>query len=115
MFQPDRRSVLRGAAAAFLSGAVARAATREPHPADVMTQPVRDFGPHAPPAFVPDPDILTLDPSFSDLVFKNGNIERIWSGGGAGWKGRPGSVKGGSCFCPIRCAARSTGFCRKRT
>lgn len=107
MFQPDRRSVLRGAAAAFLSGAVARAATREPHPADVMTQPVRDFGPHAPPAFVPDPDILTLDPSFSDLVFKNGNIERVWSGGG--WLEGPAWVSEGR-FLLLSDTVRSTQY-----
>ncbi|EHH68172.1 SMP-30/gluconolactonase/LRE family protein [Gluconobacter morbifer] len=74
----DRRTLLQGAGAILLSGAGARAE----EPESIMTDPPRRFGPKAPPAFVPDPDVIAMDPSFGDLMFKNGNIERLWTGGG---------------------------------
>ena len=76
--QITRRSLLAGAAA--LAPAAALGAT-PPHfdPPSVITNPPRQWGPGAPPVS-PDPDILTVDPAFSDLLIPQGVIQRVATG-----------------------------------
>jgi gluconolactonase len=51
----------------------------------------RDYTPGAPPVSYPDPDIVTLDPSFNGLRVNNTAIQRLWTGGmwceGPAWSG----------------------------
>src|SRR5258706_15925972 len=51
----------------------------------------RDYTPGAPPVSYPDPDIVTLDPSFNGLRVNNNAIQRLWTGGmwceGPAWSG----------------------------
>ncbi|MEN3338163.1 MAG: gluconolactonase [Acidobacteriota bacterium] len=47
----------------------------------VISNPPRDFGPDAAPTtYFTDPDVLTVDPAFNDLVQANTSIKRIWTG-----------------------------------
>jgi gluconolactonase len=47
----------------------------------VISNPPRDFGPDAAPTtYFTDPDVLTVDPAFNDLVQANASIRRIWTG-----------------------------------
>jgi len=41
----------------------------------------RDYGPGADPVSYPDPDIITIDPSFNALRVNNTAIHRLWTGG----------------------------------
>src|SRR5262245_11727339 len=50
-------------------------------PPTVISNPPRDFSPGAPPVTYPDPDVLTLDPSFNALRLGNTPIQRLWTGG----------------------------------
>ncbi len=50
-------------------------------PPTVVSSPPRDFTPGAQPVTYPDPDILTLDPSFNGLRVGNTPIQRLWTGG----------------------------------
>ena len=63
-------------AAAILSGARIHA---QPSP-QAGPPPPRDFGPGAPPAPYPDPDIVVVDPEFSGLTLFNTSIKRLWTG-----------------------------------
>ncbi len=47
----------------------------------VVSSPPRDFTPGAQPAGYPDPDIVTIDPSFNALRLFNTPIQRLWTGG----------------------------------
>ena len=76
----NRRGMMAGAAA--LAPTLAYAADK---PAlgtspSVISQPPRDFGPHAAPLINPDPDVLILDKSFGQLVIGQEMIHRIHTG-----------------------------------
>jgi gluconolactonase len=47
----------------------------------VISNPPRDFTPGAQPVTYPDPDIITIDPSFNALRSGNTPIQRLWTGG----------------------------------
>src|SRR5436190_17782880 len=51
----------------------------------------RDYTPGAQPVSYPDPDIITIDPSFNALRVNNTSIQRLWTGGmwceGPAWSG----------------------------
>jgi gluconolactonase len=50
-------------------------------PPSVVTSPPRDFGPNAPPnVYVFDPDIVIVDPLFTQYVQGNTPIKRLWTG-----------------------------------
>jgi gluconolactonase len=47
----------------------------------VISNPPRDFGPDAPPTtYFADPDVLTIDPAFDNLIQANTSIKRLWTG-----------------------------------
>lgn len=46
----------------------------------VVTSPPRQWGPSGPPIIYPDPDVLVLDPIFSDLIVGPTAIRRVWTG-----------------------------------
>jgi gluconolactonase len=58
-------------------------------PPSVVSNPPRDF---SQPVTYPDPDIITLDPSFNALRVGNTPIQRLWTGGmwceGPAWNGQ---------------------------
>ena len=50
-------------------------------PPSTVSNPPRDFGPNAAPTtYFTDPDILTVDPRFGDLIQANTAIQRLWNG-----------------------------------
>jgi gluconolactonase len=49
-------------------------------PLSVISNPPRDFGPHAAPPASPDPDILKLDPAFNGLLIAQETIHRAATG-----------------------------------
>jgi len=62
-------------------------------PPSTVTNPPRDFGPNAPPTtYFTDPDVLTVDPGFGNLVQANSAIKRLWTGAlwaeGPAWSGQ---------------------------
>ncbi len=50
-------------------------------PPSVITNPPRQWGPDAAPTIYPDPDIITVDPSFGPYMLGITAIHRIWTGG----------------------------------
>lgn len=77
----NRRGMLLGAAASVPS--LAQAAQTQAAlgtPRSVITDPPRDFSLGAPPAFSPDPDILTLAPEFGGLLIGQEVIRRVYTG-----------------------------------
>jgi gluconolactonase len=86
-----RRDLLHVVGAAGLSAFAPRIArgqtqTSQPtpprsSPPTVISNPPRDFSPGAPPVTYPDPDVLTIDPSFNALRLGNTPIQRLWTGG----------------------------------
>jgi gluconolactonase len=101
--QWSRRELLRslGSAAglAAVAGRSASAQAQPPQatpprigPPTVISNPPRDFGPGAPPTTYPDPDIITIDPSFNSLRLSNTPIQRLWTGAywseGPAWSGQ---------------------------
>jgi gluconolactonase len=50
-------------------------------PPSVVSTPPRDFTPGAQPVTYPDPDIVSMDPSFNRLRVGNTPIQRLWTGG----------------------------------
>ena len=58
-------------------------------PPSVISNPPRDF---SEPVTYPDPDIITIDPSFNALRVGNTPIQRLWTGGmwceGPAWNGQ---------------------------
>jgi gluconolactonase len=58
-------------------------------PPSVISNPPRDF---SRPVTYPDPDIITIDPSFNSLRVGNTPIQRLWTGGmwceGPAWNGQ---------------------------
>lgn len=71
-----------GAALVAPDSAFAQARQGPPlSPPTVISDPPRDFGPGAPPTtYFNDPDVLTIDPSFSALVQPNTSLVRLWTG-----------------------------------
>ena len=87
----SRRDVLcqfgAAAGAAALSSRVLHGQAQTPpapmpriNPPSVVSNPPRDFSPGAPPVTYPDPDIMTIDPSFNALRLGNTAIQRLWTG-----------------------------------
>ena len=89
----SRRQVIQriGAAAgvaAFMPRMLAAQGAQAPAPAparvgppSVISNPPRDFTPGAQPVTYPDPDLITIDPSFNSLRIGNTPIQRLWTGG----------------------------------
>ena len=70
-----------GAAAAASGAALGQAPAQRQGPPTVISNPPRDFSRRgAPTTYFSDPDILTVDPSFDNLVQPNAAIQRIWTG-----------------------------------
>ena len=79
----SRRSLLKliGSGAAVAASGAAMAQTQPPGPPSTITNPPRDFGPGgAPTTYFSDPDVLTVDPLFSQYVQPNSAITRLWTG-----------------------------------
>jgi gluconolactonase len=56
-------------------------APQRTNPPSVISSPPRDFTPGAQPVTYPDPDIITIDPSFGALQLGNTPLQRLWTGG----------------------------------
>ncbi len=70
-----------GAAGVFAASARLRAQGTAQAPPTTVSSPPRDFRPGAPPTtYFTDPDILTIDPAFDQLVQPNAGIVRLWTG-----------------------------------
>ena len=87
------RRTLVGAIAAVAASRVALAQAERGVPPSVVTSPPRDFGPNAPPnVYVFDPDIVIVDPLFTQYVQGNTPIQRLWTGAlwseGPAWSGQ---------------------------
>ena len=69
-------------AATLAAGKAFAQATPTPvGPPSTITQPPRDFSRNgAPTTYFTDPDILSVDPSFSALAQPNSAIQRLWTG-----------------------------------
>src|SRR5881394_619479 len=86
----SRRDLLsRLGGAAGIAALASRRASEQEHaaqasprsaPPSVLSTPPRDFTPVAPPVTYPDPDVLTIDPSFNALRLRNTPIQRLWTG-----------------------------------
>jgi gluconolactonase len=81
-----------GAVAGVIRSAPRLAGAQTPQkidPPSVVSNPPRDF---SQPVTYPDPDIITLDPSFNALRVGNTPIQRLWTGGmwceGPAWNGQ---------------------------
>src|SRR5580765_5403407 len=94
-FMLSRRQAVE--ALGILGGAVvtARAGSAQAPqaPPSTITNPPRDFGPNAPPTtYFTDPDVLSVDPAFGNLVQANSAIKRLWTGAlwseGPAWSGQ---------------------------
>ena len=67
--------------AAFAGSRLAMAQAERAVPPSVVTSPPRDFSPNAPPnVYVFDPDIVIIDPLFTQYVQGNTPIKRLWTG-----------------------------------
>lgn len=82
-----RRGFIASAAALFPSLALAQVSQPGSGPSaqlgtprSVITDPPRLFGPEAPPSISPDPDIISLDPSFGQLRIGQATIKRLATG-----------------------------------
>ncbi len=77
-----RRVFIRDAAAVCVSlFGPSRGLTQElGKPPSVIGNPPRQWGPGAPPTIYPDPDIISYDSSFRDLMLGITSIQRVWSG-----------------------------------
>ncbi|MCO6159109.1 SMP-30/gluconolactonase/LRE family protein [Asaia lannensis] len=49
-------------------------------PPSVVSTPARIWGPDAPVAFTPDPDIIFYDPEFSAVILDNAPLTQAWKG-----------------------------------
>src|SRR5947209_13562455 len=79
----SRRALVSGltAAAAVATTGPALGQPRPAVPPTTITTPPRDFGPNgAPTTYFTDPDIITVDPSFEDIIQANTSIQRLWTG-----------------------------------
>jgi gluconolactonase len=89
-----RRSFIAGAGGAALMPGLARGQEAKPQlgsPPTVISNPPRQWGPEAPPAIYPDPDILVVDDSFAPLRVGLAAIHRLATGfewaEGPAWSG----------------------------
>lgn len=86
----SRRTLLAGAAALAPATAFAQSSLVG-QPRSVISNPPREWGPDAPPASFPDPDVIVLDPSFNGVNQGHGAIKRIGTGyqwaEGPAWSG----------------------------
>jgi gluconolactonase len=85
--------VAAGALAARPPTMLARGQTGPQGPPTTVSTPPREFGPDAPPTtYFTDPDVLAVDPAFSQLVQPNAAITRLWTGAlwteGPAWSGQ---------------------------
>jgi gluconolactonase len=83
-------STIGAAGVAVFTPKLSRAQTaQKAEPPSVISNPPRDF---TRPVTYPDPDIITLDPSFNSLRVGNTPIQRLWTGGmwceGPAWNGQ---------------------------
>ena len=82
--QQTRRGVIAAmGATALMAPAIVRAQTPPAlaAPANVISNPPRDFGPNGTPTvYGRDPDIVTIDPAFDALTQGNTPIMRLWTG-----------------------------------
>jgi gluconolactonase len=85
----SRRDLIGTLGAAGVAAFAPRAAHAQPPPSPaaprigpptVVSNPPRDFTPGAQPVTYPDPDIVTIDPSFNSLRIGNTPIQRLWTG-----------------------------------
>src|SRR5436309_1480421 len=92
----SRRTLFKAAGLVAVSRGAALAKAPSPKlgtPPTVITTPPREWGPNAPPnVYGPDPDIITIDPSFNSLRPGNTPIVRLWTGAlwgeGPAWCGQ---------------------------
>jgi len=75
----NRRMLLAGAAAMAPALAFAQGGLRVQQP-NVISNPARQWGPGAPPVSYPDPDVLTIDPSFNEVRLGLTAIRRVATG-----------------------------------
>jgi gluconolactonase len=72
--------------------ALARQGAQQGTPPSVTTIPPRQWGRDAAPTIYPDPDIIVVDPSFTDLMLGIAAIRRVWTGfrwaEGPAWSGQ---------------------------
>jgi len=78
MRKVSRRAVL--AAGVMLPGLAWAAETQRATPPSVITSPPRDFSRAAPPVTAPDPDVLIVDKSFTQLLIAQELIHRVHTG-----------------------------------
>ena len=82
----SRRNLIKaagaGAGLALVGAGAARAQAPGPvAPPSTITSPPRDFGPNgAPTTYFTDPDVLTVDPAFGNVMQVNSAIQRLWTG-----------------------------------
>ena len=81
------------AGAAVAGSRRGRADSEKGMPPSVVTSPPRQFGPNAPPnVYGFDPDIVIVDPLFTQYVQGNTPIQRLWTGAlwseGPAWNGQ---------------------------
>ncbi|HZH52599.1 MAG TPA: SMP-30/gluconolactonase/LRE family protein [Microvirga sp.] len=80
-----RRTIVQAIGAGAIAAGAAPALAQAPAPAappSTITTPPRDFSPGAAPTtYFTDPDVLTVDPVFSNYVQPNSAIMRLWTGG----------------------------------
>jgi len=76
----SRRTMLAGAAAVAPTLTYAADKPQQATPRSVISEPPRDFGPSAAPAFNPDPDVIRVDPVFGQLLISQEVIRRVHTG-----------------------------------
>lgn len=75
-----RRAVIAGAVTMTAFGVRAEPKAETGTPPNVITNPPRQWGHHAPPNIYPDPDIIVLDPSFNQYLLGITAIRRVATG-----------------------------------
>src|SRR5271163_2290628 len=70
---------LMGAAALAQESALAQQNAKLGTPASVITSPPRDWA-RGHPSIYPDPDVIVVDPSFSQVRRGIAAIQRVWTG-----------------------------------
>ena len=75
-----RRGLMAAAASLLPAAALAQGKAQLGTPRTVISDPPRQFGPGAQPAFSPDPDVLRIDPAFGRLLIGQEVIRRLYTG-----------------------------------
>ena len=70
---------LAGTAALARQSALAQQSAKLATPPSVITSPPRDWS-AGHPSIYPDPDVIVVDPSFSQLALGNAGLRRLWTG-----------------------------------